>query len=169
MPPAPVCSKLRQFIHDVCVKLNLLLLGIMLAIIALQVAFRNVLKIPMPWVEEASVYMMVALALYGAVFVLHEKAHLRVDRLIEYFPPKLKALVEIILMLMQAAFMLAVVWYSQDSLAQASKVEAVSLGVSMFIPYLSIPIAFFLLFLETCFQVFDAARRLLAGSHGEMS
>lgn len=156
MPGTPVCAKARRFIYALCAKLCILLLTLMLLIVALQVLCRNVMHLAMPWAEEATVYMMIALGLFGSVFVIMEKGQLYVELLVARLNFYAQRIVRIVILIVQIAFMAAIVWFSRGSLEHASHVEAISLGISMFIPYLAIPVAFSLMAVELVFQVADA-------------
>lgn len=136
----------------------------MLLVVALQVLLRNILHIPMPWAEEATIYMMIALAMFGSVFVIMEKGQLYVELLVKALPLPVRQAVRIIVLVVQIVFMGSIIWFSRESLAHAANVEAISLGISMLLPYLSIPVAFFLMAAELFFQLVDA---ILAIRHKE--
>ncbi|WP_279076035.1 TRAP transporter small permease [Bilophila wadsworthia] len=160
MSHAPVCHAFRQHIHAFCSLLCTLLLTAMIVIIALQVMLRNILSIPMPWAEESTVYMMIALAMYGSVFVIIEKGHLYVEVLVKNLPFFARQAVKIVVLAIQIIFMGTIIWFSQESLAHAAHVEAISLGISMQVPYMAIPIGFSLMSLELFFQMIDAIHEI---------
>lgn len=160
MSHAPVCHAFRRHVHAFCSLLCTLLLTVMIAIIALQVLLRNVLSIPMPWAEEATVYMMIALAMYGSVFVILEKGHLYVEVLVKNLPFFARQAVTIFVLAIQIIFMGTIIWFSRESLAHAAHVEAISLGISMQVPYMAIPIGFSLMSMELFFQIIDAIHEI---------
>lgn len=160
MSHAPVCNAFRRHVHAFCSLLCTLLLAAMIVIIALQVLLRNVLSIPMPWAEESTVYMMIALAMYGSVFVIMEKGHLYVEVLVKNLPFVARQAVTILVLAIQIIFMGTIIWFSRESLAHAAHVEAISLGISMQIPYIAIPIGFSLMAMELFFQIIDAIHEL---------
>ena len=82
----------------------------MLVIISSQVALRNLFLLPMSWAQELSLYMMIYLALFGSVFVLHEKGHLHVDTLVILFPEKLQRAIRAALLAIQTVFFGGIVW-----------------------------------------------------------
>ncbi|MSS28280.1 TRAP transporter small permease subunit [Desulfovibrio sp. PG-178-WT-4] len=151
----PILRKFRRGIHRICRWYCILMLAGMLVIVGMQVLLRNLLGIPMPWAEESSVYMMISLAVFGSVFVLSERGHLYVECFIDRLPFRLRALLKALLLLVQAAFIALILFHSAGALEHAARVQAVSLGISMFLPSLSIPVAFALIFLETLFQFVD--------------
>lgn len=160
MSHAPVCHAFRRHVHAFCSLLCTLLLAVMIVIIALQVLLRNVLSIPMPWAEESTVYMMIAVAMYGSVFVVIEKGHLYVEVLVKKLPFFARQAVTIFVLALQILFMWTIIWFSRESLAHAANVEAISLGISMQVPYISIPLGFSLMSMELFFQIIDAIQEI---------
>lgn len=158
MAHKPVFSISRGALSALCKWMCVLVMTCMLVIISSQVALRNLFLLPMSWAQELSQYMMIYLALFGSVFVLHEKGHLHVDTLVILFPDGLQRAIRAAILALQATFFAAIVWYSIGALGYAANVQAISLGVSMWMPYLALPVAFGLMLLETLFQFIDALR-----------
>ncbi len=156
----PTCKALRQYILKICKILCIALMFCMLGIVFLQIILRNLSTIPIPWAEESSIFMMIALGLFGSVIVLIEKEHLFVECILQIFPQKIQNVVRIATLLLQIVFFIVIIYYSIGSIKHAANVRAVSLGISMVVPFLSVPIAFALILLESIFQTIDAMRNI---------
>ncbi len=156
----PTCKALRQFILKVCKLFCVALMFTMLGIVFLQVILRNLSTIPIPWAEESSIFMMIALGLFGSVVVLIEKEHLFVECIVQIFPQKIQHIIRIATLLLQIVFFAVVIYFSIGSVNHAANVRAVSLGISMVLPFMSVPLAFSLILLETCFQAIDSIRNI---------
>ncbi len=156
----PTCKVLRQYILKACKLLCIALMFAMLTIVFLQIILRNLSTIPIPWAEESSIFIMIALGLVGSVVVLIEKEHLFVECIVQIFPQKIQQIIRIVTLLLQVVFFAVVIYYSIGSINHAAGVRAISLGISMVLPFLSVPIAFTLILLETIFQTIDAIRNI---------
>jgi C4-dicarboxylate transporter DctQ subunit len=165
MPP-PFFPTLRRRIHAACVWYCLGAFVLMLGVVLLQVLMRNVLGLPLPWAEEASIYLMISLGLFGSAFVMMEKGHLCVDMVVGKFPEGLRLAVSIATLLVEMVFVCLILFFSLGSLEYADKVAAISLGISMWLPYLSIPGAFAVILLEILLQLADAVYELVASCRG---
>lgn len=158
----------RKRLYKACTTLSSAILCTMLVVIFVQVILRNFYGIPMPWAEEVSTYLMIALALFGSVFVMYEKGHLYVDSIITLMPGKIKILCAVVTTLLQCIFFAIIIYFCIFSLQHASNVQSMSLGISMLLPYMAIPVAFTLMFLEILFQCIELIcilyRQCLGGS-----
>ena len=152
----PFFPKLRKGLHTACIWYCLTIFALMLGVVLLQVLTRNILGLPMPWAEESSIYMMISLGLLGSAFVLMERGQLCVDLIINKFPVTPRNILHILMLCIQILFVGLIVYFSFGSLEYASRVQAISLGITMRVPYLSIPIAFGLMLLELFFQLAEA-------------
>ena len=158
--------RLRKGVHAVCAWYATVMLVCMLAVVMLQVILRNSIGFPMPWAEEVSVYMQVSLALFGSAFVMIEKGQLYVDSFVDRFPVKFKALANITTLSIQLVFIGLVVYFSKESLMHASRVQIISLGISLIWAYLAIPVTFAFMFLETLLQLIEALAALFSKKTG---
>jgi hypothetical protein len=83
----------------------LIVAGIVMSLVVfLQVVFRFFIKIPLPWSEELSRYLMVWVGMMGASLALYEGRHIGVDLLMG----RLRGWVRRVLM---TAAILAVIWF----------------------------------------------------------
>ncbi len=156
----PICKTLRQYILKACKLLCISFMFAMLAIVFLQIVLRNFSTIPIPWAEESSIFMMIALGLFGSVVVLIEKGHLFVECVLQLFPIKLQKIIGILILIVQMVFFAIIIYFSMGSIDHAANVRAVSLGISMVLPFSAVPLSFTLILLETFFQTIDAVRNI---------
>jgi TRAP-type transport system small permease protein len=88
-----------------------LMFGIGTALIALDVALRNLAGIGFPWLIDAIEYGLFAGTFLAAPWVLREGAHVRVDVVVSALPPRGAALLETIADLIGLAVCLILLWY----------------------------------------------------------
>jgi len=88
-----------------------LMFGIGTALIALDVALRNLAGTGFPWLIDAIEYGLFAGTFLAAPWVLREGAHVRVDIVVTALPPRGAALLETIADLIGLAVCLILLWY----------------------------------------------------------
>lgn len=162
----PFFPTLRKRLYALCVRYCVVVFVLMLGIVLMQVFTRNILGLPMPWAEEASIYLMISLGLFGSAFVMIEKGQLRVDMIINKFPAAARYGVTAMTLTAQIAFAALIIYFSFGSLEYAGKVQAISLGTSMWLPYVSIPVAFGLMLLEMLIQLAESLYAIFAADSG---
>lgn len=86
------------------------LLGI-LVMLLLQVAIRYVLPFPLPWAEEAAIYLSGYVAMIGTAVCLRANYHLQVDILHDKLPKRARLIHAILINLMVAAFAIFLIRY----------------------------------------------------------
>jgi TRAP-type C4-dicarboxylate transport system permease small subunit len=109
-------------------------------IIFFQVVFRFFIKIPLPWSEELSRYLMIWIGMLGASIALQEGRHIGVDILIERTRGRIRQVLRI-------AAMLGVLWFlglvirEGVSLAWANHAQlSPAMMIPMLLPYAAIPV-----------------------------
>jgi TRAP-type transport system small permease protein len=85
--------------------------GLGTALIALDVALRNLAGIGFPWLIDVIEYGLFAGTFLAAPWVLREGAHVRVDILVTSLPPRGAALLETLADLIGLAVCLVLLWY----------------------------------------------------------
>lgn len=86
------------------------ILGVFIMLV-LQVLVRYVLPFPLPWVEEAAVYLSAYVALIGASVCLRAGYHLQVELLREMLGPRAQLVLLILQQLLVIGFALFIVRY----------------------------------------------------------
>jgi TRAP-type transport system small permease protein len=85
--------------------------GLGTALIALDVALRNLAGIGFPWLIDVIEYGLFAGTFLAAPWVLREGAHVRVDILVTSLPPRGAALLDTLVDLIGLAVCLVLLWY----------------------------------------------------------
>src|SRR4051795_13716262 len=85
--------------------------GLGTALIALDVALRNLAGTGFPWLIDAIEYGLFAGTFLAAPWVLREGAHVRVDIVVTTLPPRGAAFLETVADLVGLAICLILLWY----------------------------------------------------------
>ncbi len=127
----------------------------------LQVIFRYVLKIPIPWAEELVRYLFVWLTLLGGAAAVRTKAHIAMELVVNRLHARLKLAVIFVSSLVSVSFLgyLAVSAWQLTLLNLGQRSDA--MGISMAYPYMAIPVGAVLMIFFILELTVDA---LLAGS-----
>ncbi len=125
-------------------------------ILFVNVMLRYFFKASTSWAEELIKYMMVWIAFIGASICVRREAHVRIDILFSYLPPKVGKVLNMGVYLISLCFCMAMVWYGYKMTVFSMEFQQLSpaLQIPMWIPYLSIPIGFALMTLRFSQQVF---------------
>lgn len=137
----------------------------LIATMAIEVLRRELLSYSSIWGEEVVRYAFIYLVWIGASAAVRERAHIRIDVLFNYVPPRVKAVLYIfgdVVMLMIA--LLAVYW-SIETVAVSAEFGSVSHGlrVSMVWFLLAVPIGFTLMTFRLIQSLTRDVADLLAG------
>ncbi len=125
-----------------------ILIGGMVALIALQVGFRYLLSQPLTWSEEVARHLMIWSALLGAAVAYRRKGHLGMDVIVMLFSPQWKRIAEGIVHLLSIGFfgliLLNGIPMVQKTMSQLSSAILIPMGYI----YAALPVgsAFLLLF-----------------------
>ncbi len=111
---------------------------------AIEVIRREVFAYSSVWGEEIVRYSFIYLAWIGAAAAVRERAHIRIDVLLHYLGPRLKALLYIFGDLVMLGVAIIAVIYSLETVAVSWKFGSVSHGlrVSMVWFLLAVPVGF---------------------------
>jgi len=119
----------------------LVVLGVMLTA---QVSMRFVLGLGYSWMEEIIRMLFIWVIFIGAAAAMRRNLHIRVEAGLLLFPRPLRSLAGWFGDLLLFAFCLAVAWYGLELVISSAdgSFRLQSTGVSMFWPYLILPISF---------------------------
>ncbi|HET6468168.1 MAG TPA: TRAP transporter small permease [Geminicoccaceae bacterium] len=137
-----------------------LFLAVMTAVIAILVFTRNFMGFSFPWSEELTRFLLVWLSMLGAMVLLRRDDHIRLDFLADKLPARLSLWLAVVLRLLVLAFLVILVHQSWLAALARQVTRAPALGVSMFWPYLAIPVAAGLMILVTLLNLWADVRRL---------
>lgn len=120
------------------------LLGVMTVLVFTQVFLRFVLGLGYGWIEELSRVSFVWVVYLGAIVGIQRHLHLRVTVLIKVLPKPLRQPAAFLGDLVLLAFCAAMAWFGTQLVLSTLQYSfrLPSTGLSMFWPYLIIPLSF---------------------------
>lgn len=117
--------KIIQTITDIFSgKLQAVLVFLLMVLVMVEVLARYLLQAPLSLADELGGYMLVSITFMGLAYTWKEEGHVRVELLINFLPPKLKAWLRLITLLMATAFCLPLISGSYSLLQDSLLFEA---------------------------------------------
>jgi TRAP-type C4-dicarboxylate transport system permease small subunit len=117
------------------------LTGLMAGVVLLGVFTRYVLNDPLAWTEEAARYALIWLSWLGGGLALRRGAHIAVEFLLDAIPSAPTRAAVLFAGRVAAIFFLAIcVWYGLVLVQRVSFQSTIALGISMQLPYASVPV-----------------------------
>jgi TRAP-type C4-dicarboxylate transport system permease small subunit len=138
-----------------------LLMALLVADVWLGVVARYVLRVQIPWTEELARYLMIWAALLAISSGIARREHIGFRLLLEKFPAALQKTLLIAFDVAAFAFFAFLFIYGIGMTGTGAKQFAMIFGMSMAIPYASVPVSSLL----ACIQIILACIRD-AGSDG---
>lgn len=131
----------------------------LLAIVALNainIVLRYFFRSPLSWAEEAMLYLMILGVYVGAVSVAWQQAHIRIDVILDFAPPKRRKVLEVISTGVLAAVLIPVVLASFRvvSLLFDFDQRSDALNFPMWIAQSVVPISLLLIIVMSLLRVF---------------
>lgn len=83
--------------------LSVAILGVLVALISCQVFLRYLFNNPFTWAEELGALLLIYLSFVTGDVVYKKNGHISIDYVVGFFPPRLRALTEIVLGVMICA------------------------------------------------------------------
>lgn len=123
---------------------NVLLVILMMTMfvsVCLQVFFRYVLESPLSWSEELARYAFVWISFLGAAMALGKRMHFGIDYLVNKFPPRLRAGVELVTNCAILVFVLVLVVKGFQTSTTAKYIHSAGLHLRMDIVFNAIPVS----------------------------
>lgn len=117
-----------------------LLLVFVAAILFMQVVLRYGFGFSLPWPEEAARYSMIWVVMLAGSLLVKDEQLVRVDFFDHYWPTRLMSLRNAIFRLLLAVLLGVMVWKGYENAQFGGRRSAVTLGVSFYWVYLSIPV-----------------------------
>lgn len=109
------------------------LLGAMVALIGLQVFMRYVMQSSLSWSEELARYLFIWATYIGVSYGVRQRAHIRVTAGIGWLSPRGRIVVDLLTLLIFAAFAAIVIWQGLVMTAKITRFgqTSSSLGIPM--------------------------------------
>lgn len=124
------------------------IVAVMVINISMGIFCRYVLQNALFWTEEMSRYLMVWAGMLGAALALKDDSHIGVTFVLNRFPPPAKRVAQLAARLIVAAFLAILFFKSFDYLKTLSIQKSAAMELPMTIPYLSVTVGAFLMFIE---------------------
>ncbi|MBW1659185.1 MAG: TRAP transporter small permease [Deltaproteobacteria bacterium] len=121
--------------------LLVVLMSVMFISVCLQVFFRYVLESPLSWSEELARYAFVWISFLGAAMALGKRLHFGIDYLVNKFPPRLRAGMELITNCAILVFVLVLVVKGFQTATTARFSHSAGLNLRMDIVFDAIPVS----------------------------
>lgn len=147
-----------RFSEAICAAL-VLLIG---AMVIYEIIARAAFDAPTIWVQECSVYLLVALAFFGLAATERAGEHIRIDLLTKRFNHRIRTGLEVVICIAVAVFASIAVWGGWQMVAQSFKFSRRSLtllAVPAWIPQLVLPIGMTLLAIAMVWRVWHLLTR----------
>lgn len=132
-----------------------LMLGVMSILVIVQVISRFVIHFPLTWSEELSRYLMAYTVFVGASLAMRHNKLISIELLPELLGGNKRKIVTIIALLISIVFFVILFKQGIDMLDHVKAQTSAGLGISMSIPYASIPVGSFLLVLNSVAAILD--------------
>jgi C4-dicarboxylate transporter, DctQ subunit len=147
--------RLTHFFIRLCDRLRwagkalLVVFGAAIAVIVmLQIIFRFVIFIPLPWSEELARYLMIWTGMVGSFVALQEGRHIGVTLVVDRLPPRAAAWAAVIVQLVTILFLFIVAKQGLAlTLVNLSQLSP-AMRIPMFYPYLAVPVGAALMIVE---------------------
>ena len=151
---------IRSTIWNFGVKLNWLverICAVLIAVLVLDIWFgilaRYVFELGITWTEELARYIMIWAALLAVSSAAHRREHIGLDFLSRLLPPMPKMILQAAIDCLGIAFFLFLLVYGVGTTADGASQFAMIFGMTMVVPYASVPVAAAL----TAVQIFITA------------
>lgn len=127
--------------------LALTAVGVMTAVILLQVFFRYVLNNSLPWSEELARYLMVWMTFLALPVVSRENQHAALEIVLGSLPGRLNALLQLVIYLLIGLVLVYAFSRGLDFALKGQRMLATALPITKFWSYVAMPIGFGLMML----------------------
>lgn len=140
--------------------------SIMTVAIVLQVVFRYVLHASLSFSEELARYLFVWSVLLGSAMCVKRRSHVGVEVFMMYMPKSLQKYGVILADVLGLVFFGILIVYGFNVVKVTMNQTSASLGIKMGYPYLSIPVAGIVMFLNGLYNMLEDFRQFkeLGGS-----
>lgn len=122
--------------------------AVMSVIVLLQIIFRFVVFVPLPWSEELARYLMIWTGMVGSFVAMREGRHIGVTMVVDRLPPRAAVAVSVFVQAVTIAFL--VILARQGLALTLVNLQQLSpaMRIPMFYPYLAVPVGAALMILE---------------------
>ena len=116
-----------------------------------NVVMRYVFRIPLNWVEETSLYLMVWIVFVGGSIAIRTRGHMAIDLLPLALSPPNRRLLALVVALASLVFFAVFFWYSLEHTLRVLSINQLTpvMQAPMWLTYLAMPVGSLLMALRT--------------------
>ena len=135
-----------------------LMLAIMSVLIIVQVFTRFVIDYPLHWTEELARYLMIYSVFLGAALALRKSRLISIEVIAQSVNKSKQRILRIIVMLFSIVFLIILLVQGIQILGVVKLQSSAGLGISMAVPYASIPIGAALMIINAIAVIFETLK-----------
>jgi TRAP-type C4-dicarboxylate transport system permease small subunit len=135
---------------------------------AINITLRYFFRSPLSWAEEAMLFLMIFSVYIGAVSVAWRQAHIRIDAIIDFAPPRRRRILQVLSTLVTTAVLVPVVLasYRVTSLLFDFDQRSDAMHLPMWIPQAVVPLSLLLIVLMSLLRILVSMNGPDGPSHG---
>jgi len=122
--------------------------GAIFILVMMQILFRYVFKVSAPWTEEAARYLMIWMALLACGLAFRNGDHFNIDFVTDRIGLKARTLLGFGMSSLAGIFILCIILWGIPFAKLGFFTTAPGLQITMFLPYLAVPVGGALMFLN---------------------
>jgi len=115
--------------------------SILVVLVLMQIVWRYILELPLPWSDEAIRYLLVWVTLLAIARAFRNDEHLRLGALFEKCAKPIRSFLWLLFNLLTLSFQSLLMIYGIPNAILGNFTNSPGLDISLFVPYLSIPVA----------------------------
>ena len=148
-------KKIFDIIEKVVVTFITAVMFVFITLVAVQVIWRYVLSNPLPWTEQAARYLFIWMLMLAMPILVRRKSNMAFDLLYNRFPEKVQHFIQILTLILIAAFGVVYFMASMELCIKAANKTAIGLGIPMVWVYGAQPVGAGLLVLTALEQIIE--------------
>ncbi len=150
-----IVEKINLWAKWVCIVAS----GAIFLLAMAQILFRYVFKISAPWTEEAARYLMIWMALLASGLAFKNGEHFNIDFLTQRMRPRLQNSLSLWVSLIAGLFILSIILWGIPFAKLGFFTISPGLQITMFLPYLAVPVGGGLMLLNLTFFILRLLKR----------
>lgn len=134
----------------------------MTVLVLVQVVLRYVFSVPLVWVEEMTIFLMIWMAFMGAALGVRRGSHIAMTILVDRLPARVARALFVASTIAIIAFCMVVAWQGVRLALSVAGQRSAALGLPMTVPYLIVPLGALLIILLACANIVDPRHAAVA-------
>jgi TRAP-type C4-dicarboxylate transport system permease small subunit len=116
--------------------------------VMMQIVWRYILEIPLPWSEEAARYLLVWVSLLAVAVAFRNDSHIRLDYFFNRFDTPIRHGIWIFFQIVILIFLGLLLYYGIPNAILGKFTNSPGLNISLFAAYLSVPVSAFVMIMN---------------------